>query len=419
MVAPEMADLLAHLDECVTPHHTVERVARLLAARNFVETIDLTPEPPGLGFLRRDGLLVAWNSPVGAADSFRILGAHTDSPCLKVKPRPDSSAHGWRQVGIEVYGGILNNSWLDRDLGVAGRVVLTDGTTRLVRSGPALLRVPQLAIHLDREVNERGLLLDRQTHLVPVAGAGDGRGIVAWLSDELGVETDRIATWDLSLFDATPAAVIGLDSDLVASGRIDNQVSCWAAVGALLDARPATTAVVVLFDHEEVGSESVTGASGPWLERTLRMLASRSTTSTDPTAFDRMLSRSECLSADCAHAVHPNYPERHEPSHRPLPNVGPVLKVNANQRYATSDLTGARFGAACRAAGLRQQVFVSRNSMPCGSTIGPLVSTRLGIPTADVGAPQLSMHSAREMCGADDPHLLRRALGAFLELPVD
>lgn len=418
MVASHLEDLLSHLDECVTPHHTVERVARVLSARDFQEMEELAASPPRLGFLRRDGLIVAWNSPDDADASFRILGAHTDSPCLKVKPRPDSSAIGWRQVGVEVYGGILNNSWLDRDLGVAGRVVLSDGTSRLVRSRGALLRIPQLAIHLDREVNDRGLVLDRQSHLLPVSGTGDGRGIVAWLADELAVDADRIATWDLSLFDSAPAAVIGLDSDLVASGRIDNQVSCWAAVGALLDTRAVATSVIALFDHEEVGSESVTGASGPWLERVLRMLAVRASSGSDPTAFDRMLSRSECLSADCAHAVHPNYPERHEPAHRPLPNVGPVLKINANQRYATSDVTGARFGAACRAAGVRQQLFVSKNNVPCGSTIGPLTSTRLGIPTADVGAPQLSMHSAREVCGADDPLLLRRALAAFLELPV-
>jgi len=417
MSAPDLDDLLSHLDECVTPHHTVERVARTLSERGFSELPEPVATPTRRGYLRHDGLLIAWNSPEGVDPSFRILGAHTDSPCLKVKPKPDSSAFGWRQVGVEVYGGVLNNSWLDRDLGVAGRVILDDGSARLVRSRHPLLRIPQLAVHLDREVNDRGLVLDRQVHLFPVTGTGEGRGVTGWLSDELGVSAERIAAWDLSLFDTTPAAVVGMDSDLLASGRIDNQVSCWASVGALLDADPTATAVVALFDHEEVGSESVTGASGPWLERVLRMLGTNIGTPTDPTSFDRLLSRSECLSADCAHAVHPNYPDRHEPAHRPLPNVGPVLKINANQRYATSDVTGARFVAACRAAGVRQQVFVSKNSMPCGSTIGPLASTRLGIPTADVGAPQLSMHSAREMCGASDPRLLREALTAFLELP--
>lgn len=415
---PDLDGLLEHLDECVTPHHTVERVARTLLSAGFVEMHDVSADPVSRGFLRRDGLIIAWTQPENGVKSFRLLGAHTDSPCLKVKPRPDSGTLGWRQIGVEIYGGILNNSWLDRDLGIAGRIVLADGTSRLFRSSSPVARIPQLAVHLDREVNERGLVLDRQAHLLPVSGTGSGRGFVDWLADEIAIESGDVASWDLSLFDTARATVIGFDSDLLVSGRIDNQVSCWASIGALLDSQSAATSVVALFDHEEVGSESVTGASGPWLERVLRMLAVRLDDPSDPTSFDRLLSRSECLSADCAHAVHPNYAERHDPAHRPLPNVGPVLKVNANQRYATSDLTAARFGAACRAAGVEQQIFSSKNSVPCGSTIGPLAATRLGIPTADVGAPQLSMHSAREMCGIRDPHLLRRALSAFLALPA-
>lgn len=406
----DLSSLMRHLDASVSPRHSVAHLAAVLSEAGFAEVSDLETEPTDRGYLARAGLLVAWVR--GDRREFRIAGAHTDSPCLRIKPRPDLVQHGWRQWGVEVYGGILNNSWLDRDLGVAGVVIDADGREHLVRSPGAVARVPQLAVHLDRDVNDRGLVLDRQQHLLPVVGLGDTADrFEDRLADWCGTERGSIQSFEMSLFDVQPATRLGLDGELLASGRIDNQVSCWASIRALLDRADrgdGPTAIVALFDHEEVGSESTTGASGPWLEWILERLHPGGRHS-----LHDALARSACLSVDCAHGVHPNYPERHDPVNRPRLDGGPVLKINANQRYATSPETAALFGRSCEAAGVPWQTFVSRNNVPCGSTIGPLASTRLGIPTADVGVAQLSMHSAREMCGTSDPGLMRRAIGAF------
>ena len=244
-------------------------------------------------------------------------------------------------------------------------------------------------------------------------GASREGEFAEWLGTQLSIASADIAGWELSLFDRTPAAVLGADSSLLASGRLDNQLSCWAAVTALTAASLGNRhQVIALFDHEEVGSESTTGAAGPLLEQVLE----RITLSLRGDRSDHLvaLAGSSCLSADNAHAVHPNYPERHEPGHRPIVNQGPALKVNANQRYATTPETAAGFQRACDDVGVPCQVFVSRNSMPCGSTIGPITATRLGIPTVDVGIPQLSMHSARELCGVDDPVSMVRAARRWL-----
>ncbi len=413
-------DLLAFLDESPSPAHVVESAAARLDAAGFTrigEAADWSGATRS--YVVRGGALVAWSAgeQVSHDSPFRIVGAHTDSPGLRVKPRPDSSSLGWRQLGIEVYGGVLLNSWLDRDLGIAGTVVDRDGDTHLVRIHAPLARVPQLAIHLDREISERGLLLDKQTHMTPVWGTGASQAgdFAAYLAEQCDLDgSDAVAAWELCLYDLTPAARLGMDLSLIASGRLDNQLSCWAAVSAITDAPAAgTTSVIALFDHEEVGSESRTGAAGPLLEHVLERLALARGAGRD--SYLRALSASSCVSADNAHAVHPNYPERHEPNHRPMVNAGPAVKVNANQRYATSSETAALFERCCREAGVPVQSFVSRNNMPCGSTIGPITATRLGIATVDVGVPQLSMHSARELCGALDPIYMVNALDAYFQ----
>jgi len=411
------ASLRRHLDKSVSPAHSVNHVVEQLTTSGF-ETVasgELSSGLPNLGVVADAGFACAWIRGTGQS-SFRIVGAHTDSPTLKIKPRPDTGNVGWRQLAVEIYGGILNNSWLDRDLGIAGRVVLVDGEVLLFDSVDPVARIPQLAVHLDREVNERGLILDKQQHLTPVWGVGDhsADGFRSWVARELRIDSASIAAWDLGLYDVTPAAVIGADRSLLASGRLDNQVSCWAAVEALVAVAgqqlpPRTTSVVVLFDHEEVGSQSTHGADGPRLEWILEALAA-----SDRVGFSDALSRSHCLSVDNAHAVHPNYPERHEPMHRPVPNGGPVLKINANQRYASSPESTVPFIEACRSTNIPHQLFVSRNSQPCGSTIGPITATRLGIPTVDIGVAQLSMHSAREVCGAEDPSAMKTVLTAYL-----
>jgi aspartyl aminopeptidase len=423
--APALDDLRAHLDASVSPFHAVAHVATRLDAAGFVALAEheAWPEVPDCGYVVRDGAVIAWRLPSdraggGAGAGFRLVGAHTDSPGLRVKPRPDTGALGWKQLGVEVYGGILPNSWLDRDLGVAGRLVFPDGSHALVDVPTPVARVPQLAIHLDREIGERGLQLDRQQHLTPVwgVGAADPGEFAAWIGAQVGRASP--SWWELCLYDVQPAAVLGADRSLLASGRLDNQLSCWAATSALARVGDVSApAIVVLNDHEEVGSASTTGASGAFLEQVLeRLTAARGG---DRDAYLRALAASSCISADNAHAVHPNYPERHEPGHRPVVNAGPAIKVNANQRYATSATTAAAFEAACRAADVPWQVFVSRNNMPCGSTIGPLTATRLGIPTVDVGVPQLSMHSARELCGVEDPGYLELALIAHFAAAAD
>ncbi len=417
-MTPAIDDLCAHLDAAPSPFHAAADAARRLDDAGFVaiEEGGDWSELPAAGYVVRDGGLVAWRSPSVAPDTpFRIAGGHTDSPCLRVKPRPESGIAGWKQLGVEVYGGILNNSWLDRDLGVAGRLTLPSGEHVLVDVRRPVARVPQLAVHLDRNVNGEGLKLDPQQHLRPVWGTGSSTmgEFAEWIAGEAGCA--RPAFWELCLYDVQPAAVLGADGSLLASGRLDNLLSCWAAVDALIGASPTgSVAMIVLNDHEEVGSSSTTGAGGPLLERVLeRHVIARGGDRDD---LLRALARSSCVSADNAHAIHPNYTDRHDTEHRPLVNAGPAIKINANQRYATSSATAAAFRRACEAGGVPFQLFVSRNNMPCGSTIGPITATRLGIDTVDVGVPQLSMHSARELCGTADPPALARALRASFDL---
>jgi aspartyl aminopeptidase len=414
-MAADLDDLIAYLDGSPSPWHAVRSSAERLDGFTRLDETEKWTDIPVRGMAIRDGSLIAWSIPDRASPStgFRIGGAHTDSPGLRVKPRPDTESAGWKQLAVEVYGGILNNTWLDRDLALAGRVIGADGTSTLVDVAEPIARIPQLAVHLDRGVNDNGLQLDPQRHLTPVWGVGTARQgeFARWIGDRAGLD-DPPGWWELCLYDLQPAAMVGADRSMLTSARLDNQLSCWAATVAVGAARPTDNiALIVLNDHEEVGSASTTGAQGPFLETVLeRLVLGRGGTRDD---LHRALAGSACVSADNAHAVHPNYVDRHEPSHRPIVNGGPAIKINANQRYATSGSTAALFQAACERAGVPWQVFVSRNNMPCGSTIGPLTATRLGIDTVDVGVPQLSMHSARELCGAEDPLHLAAALGAF------
>jgi aspartyl aminopeptidase len=409
-------NLIEFLDASPSPWHVVKAARVRLAAAGFEPFDAAQPwtDLPDRGFVVRGAALVAWRcgADAGVSSPLRLVGAHTDSPCLRIKPRPDTGAVGWKQLGVEVYGSALLNSWLDRDLAIAGRVELADGTAADLRIDDAVCRIPQLAIHLDRDVNERGLVLDKQQHLVPVWGSGAARQgeFAAWIAAQLGCSPADIGAWDLCLFDRSAAQVVGGDRTLLAAGRLDNQVSCWAAVDSITTADDPgeATAVIALFDHEEVGSESTTGAAGPLLEHVLERLAAwRGASRAD---FLTQLAASTCVSADNAHAVHPNYRERHDPEHQPIVNQGPAIKLNSNQRYATSARSAAMLQRVFAEAGVPSQIFVSRNNMPCGTTIGPITATRLGIETVDVGVPQLSMHSARELCGVDDPVSLATGL---------
>ncbi len=404
--------LLDFIDACPTPFHVVDRAADVLRTSGFTEMdeADEWPDAVGSRYVRRGGSLVAWRHQTSDA-GFRIIGAHTDSPNLRITAQPDTGQAGYRQLGVEVYGGALLNSWLDRDLGVAGRVATPTGT-RLFSIDRPVLRVPQLAIHLDREVNQKGLLLNPQSHVVPVWGLGlrtPGEFALA-AAEAAGVDADEVLAWDAMLYDLTPSVIGGIDGEFIYAPRIDNQVSCWAGLQALIDA-PADSfpsAVLCLFDHEEVGSTSAQGAASTLLPTVLERIAS------SRGALHPALAQSLCVSADGAHATHPNYPERHEPDHHIAMGDGPVIKRNANQRYATDAVGEAAFAAACEKAGVGHQLYVHRGDMPCGSTIGPFAASATGVTTIDVGVAQLSMHSAREMCGAQDPVDFALALSAFL-----
>lgn len=417
-------DLASFVQDSPSPYHAVATAAGRLEQAGFrrVAETEAWDGEPGGRYVRRGGTTIAWYVPEGAAPEtpFRVVGAHTDSPNLRVKPRPDLGSAGWRQVAVELYGGPLLNSWLDRDLGLAGRLSLRDGSTRLISVDRPLLRVAQLAIHLDRGVNDNGLTLDKQRHLQPLWGLGEAEDgdLIEFLADEAGIAAEDVAGWDLMTHDVQPPAYLGRDRELLASPRLDNLLSVHAGLAALIAV--ATTGhdlpyipVLAAFDHEENGSQSDTGAQGPLLGQVLE----RSVHVRGGGYEERLraLAGSVCVSSDVGHAVHPNYPERHDPTHRPRANGGPILKTNVNQRYATDGAGRALFAEACERAGVPFQHFVSNNAMPCGTTIGPITAARHGITTVDVGVPVLSMHSARELCGADDPHLLASALRSFLE----
>lgn len=414
-------DLLAFLRSSPSPYHAVASAARRLEGAGFkelTETDDWTGATGGR-YVVRGGALLAWYAAeeLPAHGPFRIIGAHTDSPNLRVKPAPDTSSAGWRQIAVEIYGGVPLNTWLDRDLGISGRITLRNGSGFLVRIDKPLLRVPQLAIHLDHGVND-GLSLDRQRHMAPLWGLGETRSgaLLERIAAESGAPMEEFLGWDLMLHDIQPPGYLGADEEFIVSSRLDNLVSVHAGVTALVaaasSASPSYVPVLAAFDHEEVGSGSESGAQSPLLERVLsRSVAARGGSEED---FNRALAGAFCVSADMTHAVHPNYAERHDPDHWPLPNGGPVVKVNVNQRYATDGRGLAVFAAASERAGVPWQPFVSNNAMPCGTSIGPITAARLGVPTVDVGVPGLSMHSARELCGARDPWLLARVLREFV-----
>ncbi|MEU0060644.1 M18 family aminopeptidase [Streptomyces sp. NPDC006334] len=416
-------DLMSFLTASPSPYHAVANAAERLEKAGFRQVAETDAWEGGTGgkYVLRGGAIVAWYVPEGAAPHtpFRIVGAHTDSPNLRVKPLPDAGAHGWRQVAVEIYGGPLLNSWLDRDLGLSGRLTLRDGSTRLVDVSRPLLRVPQLAIHLDRAVND-GLKLDKQRHLQPVWGLGDVRegDLISFLEEESGLPAGEVTGWDLMTHSVEPPAYLGRDEELVAGPRMDNLLSVHAGAAALAAVASGGAGlpfipVLAAFDHEENGSQSDTGADGPLLGGVLeRSVFARGGSYEDRA---RAFAGTVCLSSDTGHAVHPNYAERHDPTHHPRVNGGPILKVNVNNRYATDGSGRAVFAAACEKAGVPFQSFVSNNSMPCGTTIGPITAARHGIRTVDIGVAILSMHSARELSGADDPYLLANALTAFLE----
>jgi aspartyl aminopeptidase len=408
-------DLVSYLNASPTPWHAVIETVRRLSAAGYRELREEDAWKIAGGdrvfVVRAGSTIAAFEIGEAALDASgaRVIGAHTDSPNLRVKPNAALKRHGQHQLGVEVYGGVLLHSWLDRDLALAGRVLVREHgalVSKLVRFDRAIGRVPSLAIHLERSVNTDGLVVNPQTQLPPVlaleaTGALDLREEIA--KEIGGIAGSAIVGHDLCFFDAQPAARIGLRGDYVCSGRLDNLASCHAATSALLAASPAPelTRGLVLYDHEECGSQSAQGAQSTFLRHVLERLADAHPKA-GASAAPRALVRSFLVSADMAHAVHPNYADKHEPSHQPLLGGGPVVKSNVNQRYATDGESAARFELWCEEAGVKPQRFVTRTDLACGTTIGPITAAVTGMRVVDVGSPMLSMHSSRETCAAAD-----------------
>ncbi len=424
LVPSETHDLLAFVEESPTPWHAVAECRARLESRGFVEVneadADWSLDPGSRAYTVRDGgSLIAWR--VGrrapAESGFRVIGAHTDSPNLRLKSKPSVTKEGYALLGVQTYGGVLLHTWFDRDLSLAGRITVRTGRnplqmeTRLLRIDRPLCRIPNLAIHLNREVRTDGFKPNAQKELPAVWGmAGGELRLESFIAGELGVATSDVLAWDLCLYDVQPPTVSGLDSDFIHCPRLDNLGSTHAALLALLDADDVdTTGVITLFDHEEIGSRTSRGAAGSLTRDVLRRLAG------DDLAMARAATHSMMVSADMAHGVHPNYADKHEPQHKPVLNGGPVIKSHADWRYATEAESAGAFRGLCEDHGVPVQDFVTRTDLACGSTIGPIVASSLGIRTVDVGNAMWSMHSIREMAGSrDQPHMVT-AMRCFLD----
>ncbi|MFT4583328.1 MAG: aspartyl aminopeptidase [Gammaproteobacteria bacterium] len=417
-------NLLRFLDGSPTPFHALANLCTTLRSAGYealLETDKWNISPPGKYFVTRgQSSLVAFSlgSKSVTETGIHMAGSHTDSPCLKLKPNAAFKAHGYWQLGVEVYGGVLLNPWFDRDLSLAGRVSLClpsgELVNRLINFDHAIAIIPSLAIHLDREANANREI-NAQTYLPAIVATDsqdfdlDAEIMNRLVTEEPGLTHAKVSAHELSLYPVEKAAFVGLRQEFIASARLDNLLSCYTGVQALIDTAGEANRLVVCNDHEEVGSGSSVGASGTLL----RSVIERLTESNE--GFSRAIAHSTLVSTDNAHGVHPNFSDRHDKQHLPKLNAGPAIKVNANQAYASNSTTVSLFKQACVAADVPAQSFVSRADVRCGSTIGPLTATALGVQTVDVGVPTFAMHSIRELAGSDDPHWLYLALNKFFE----
>lgn len=417
--------LLDFITRSPTPFHAAQSMVELLEHAGFQRLTEKERWDVSSGryfVTRNDSSIVAFalNRPL-AEHGIHMVGAHTDSPCLKVKPNAAVTANRYLQLGVEVYGGALLNPWFDRDLSLAGRVSYLNENQqvahRLIDWEQAIAVIPSLAIHLDREANDQHAI-NKQLHLPPVlmplpesSAAPDFHALLLErVNGQLSTEHDpgakavKVLDYELSFYDVQQPAVIGLNDDFIAAARLDNLLSCYTGLMALLDHDGEQNALLVCNDHEEVGSVSTAGAQGNFLQSVLARLCG------DEQGMSRTMASSFMISADNAHAVHPNFVDKHEPGHGPVINAGPVIKVNANQRYATNSETGALFRHWCAAVDVPVQSFVVRSDMACGSTIGPITANLLGVRTVDIGVPTFAMHSIRELAGVKDAFYLYNVL---------
>jgi len=412
------------IDQSPTPFHAVSTMSEMLTEAGFTglsEAEEWSLQQGGKYFVTRNGSsLIAF---VAGTDSLaktgiRMAGAHTDSPCLMVKPQPELLNNQYYQLGVEVYGGALLNPWFDRDLSIAGRLIFTDKNgqlkQKLVNFDEPVAMIPSLAIHLDREANS-GRTVNAQTDIPPILmQAQEKQDFQQLLRERFLNDGEQVMDYELCFYDVQQAATLGLKKEFFASARLDNLLSCFVAAKALIEAQTDSTSLIVCNDHEEVGSVSSVGADGPFLESVVERLCQADS---DAANKARVLGSSLLISCDNAHAVHPNFASKHDNGHSPLLNGGPVIKVNVKQRYATNGVTASLFKQICAAVDVPVQTFVSRSDLGCGSTIGPMTSAKLGVPTLDVGIPQLAMHSCREVTGSADPQRLTAVLTHFFNLP--
>lgn len=423
-------DLLGFIDASPSPWHAVSTVERLLADFDFIrleEAEKWSLKQNGRYYVvRDDSSIILFLTGKQALDKtgFRIVGAHTDSPGLRIKPQCAHDADGYTRLGVEVYGGPILATFSDRDLSLAGRVTVNEGgelATRLVHFESPLLRLPNLAIHLNRKVNEEGLKFNKQIELPLVLSTiseqlGPRERFAELLAEQLEVAADKIFSWELNVYDCQKGVLFGLDELFYADSQLDNLASCHTAVMALLEGSsfdPAATLVCAFFDHEEVGSESSKGADGSFLPDILERIAL--SMGADSESYKQALANSFMISSDMAHAWNPNFPAAYEPEHRVVLNQGPVIKLNANQRYTSESVSEAMFMRWCEEADVPCQKYSHRTDIPCGSTIGPMTSARLGVRTVDVGNPMWAMHSIRESAGVLDHEMMIRVLQQFFK----
>lgn len=427
----QVQSLLDFIDASPSPWHVVKTIETQLATQTpawqrLDETAKWTLQPGGRYYVVRDDssivLFIQGQKPL-AETGFKIIGAHTDSPGLRIKPNAASSADGLLRLGVEIYGGPILATFTDRDLSLAGRIAYKNDQDQIagmpVKFDQALLRLPNLAIHMNRAVNEEGLKLQKQTELPLILSASTEEQLprayfAALLQQQSGIAAERILSWDLAVYDTQKGAFWGAESEFYANSQLDNLASCHAALQALLDnadLQPDSTRVCALFDHEEIGSQSNKGADGSFLPDVLQRIALA--TVTDDEDYARALAKSFMISADMAHAYQPNFPNAYDPDHKVSVNKGPVIKVNANHNYSSESVSAAMFADWCEQADVPYQTYSHRCDLPCGSTIGPITSAKLGIRSIDVGNPMWAMHSLRESAGVLDHEYMIRVMKRF------
>ena len=408
--------LLGFLDASPTPFHATQNMCGMLRNAGFLELDEVEKweleEGQKYFVTRNDSSVIAFTFP--HAKEYVMVGTHTDSPNLKLKPNPIIEEHGVVRFGVENYGGMLLSTWFDRDLSLAGRISYLDSENMikdtLVDVKKPIAIIPSLAIHLDDKAN-KDKTINKQTDISPISTCQEDFDFNEFLKEQLmacGVkDVKKLYANELSFYDTQKASFVGIKDEFITSARIDNLISCYVGLLSICSVDNTKAMMFIANDHEEVGSETTSGAGGSFLENTLKRVFS------DYEEFVQVVRSSVLISCDNAHAIHPNFPSKHDTNHMPKINKGVVIKTNANQRYATTSKTAARFKNVADGVGESYQEFVTRSDMGCGSTIGPITATRLGIDTLDVGVPTWAMHSIREVCGGDDAHSLYKILVAF------